>query len=267
MGKRKTVSVGNGEFIIGPDAIYTFAHYYMYPDTGRQVVCVGMDHFADTAYFDVVREILRPCDLVLFEDVSAARLTPEAKSAILAWTKGQIFSDSLDGALLATAGGAYCAMAIMLHLHYEGDSFVSEHSQPHWVNVDLFTDTKVEEEFFKTLEKRLGEVSPEHKQRLVAQARHAMAGVESGELSVSALRDFLISVEFDEIIDRIMFDVMVAPRNTHCMEEFDRLARTSPYEFIGIKFGTHHIYSLRASLEERGYLYQNSRRLQALALT
>jgi len=268
MSAGETVSTGDGEFLIGPDAIYTFVHYYQHPDTRQMVVLIGMDHFADAAYFEEVKELLRTCDLVLLEDVSAERFTPEAKDQILAWAKGQISSDSLDEALMGTVGGAYAAMAIMLNLPYEGDFFVSEDGQPHWVNVDLFTnDKEAEDEFYKTLGERLSEMPLEHKEKLVTQARQAIGDVENDDSPMAVFRDFLISVEFDEVVDQIMNDVMIAPRNAHCLQEFDRLVAERSPEFIGIKFGTHHISSLRAALEERGYIHQGSRDLRALALT
>ena len=58
-----------GEFVVAPDGIYTYAHYYEHPETKRRVIFMGMNHGGDKEYFESVVNILEEAEVVLYEDL------------------------------------------------------------------------------------------------------------------------------------------------------------------------------------------------------
>src|SRR3989344_1351220 len=84
---------------IESDAISPRVNYFWHPRDRRTVILVGTLHQADPAYYLHLREILRPCDYVIYEGPLADKLAPESQE--LYWYrefigKPQLFGEDFD---------------------------------------------------------------------------------------------------------------------------------------------------------------------------
>src|SRR3989344_728836 len=70
----------HGESIIKPEGIYTLAHFYKHPKTGKEVYIIGTDHSGDKEYYNQIAEILQKCDVVIYEEsIHGQKRTEPAK--------------------------------------------------------------------------------------------------------------------------------------------------------------------------------------------
>lgn len=252
------------EFIVDPSGIYVFAHYYLHPDQNRRVVLTGTCHVADAIFYEQVRSILSPCDLVLSEHFTLEQVERDRR---ITWINEQIFSDSIEDAFYSAIAYGPSGLAYMLGLCDENDALQNEYRMPHWVNVDLLASdesSEVREALDESCKERWRDISILVKEQTVAYFRDAIKRIACDDFRKSELEEAQRLTDFDEY-EVVSQEILVAPRDMHCFAVFDRLIEERRPEFIGIKFGAGHMKSHRSLLEARGYLYEKSIRLQGIA--
>ncbi|MFY9458110.1 MAG: hypothetical protein WAP23_04300 [Candidatus Spechtbacterales bacterium] len=251
------------EYIVDPSGTYTFAHYYFHPDQGRRVVLTGTCHVADAIFYEQIRKILSPCDLVLSEHFTLGQVQRHER---IAWIKEQIFSVSIEDAFYSAVMYGPTGLAYMLGLCDENDALQNEYSLPHWVNVDLLVSarSKIRETYDEDLKERWRDISILVKERIVAYFRDVIERIARDDFRKSELQEAERLTDGDEFEVPVK-EILVFPRDASCFVEFDRLVEERRPEFVGIKFGCGHTKSQRSLLEARGYVYEKSIRLQAIA--
>ncbi len=247
-----------GEYIVDSSGIYVFAHYYRYPDKNLRVVLTGMCHVADEMFYEQVRNILAPCDLVLSEHFTLKQVERHQR---IEWINEQIFSDSIEDAFYFSVFYGPMGLEYMLGLCDENDAFQNEYRMPHWVSVDPLVFKSSLDELCK---EHWRDISILVKKQTVAYFRDAIKRIECGDFRKSELEEAERLTGLYEL-EVAVKEIVVLPRDAYCFVEFDRLVEERRPEFVGIKFGAGHMKSQRSMLESRGYIHEKSIRLQAVA--
>ncbi len=254
MSIRKAVPLFNDEFVVSPSGIYTFAHHYIHPHTGRKVIIVGMNHAGDEEYFEKIKQILAECDLVLFEDIRKERKSSHDREAEEAEMRKVFFGSNVEKAF-------FCAMQLyfmnaqkVLSSPEEEEAFDAEYNQPHWFSGDtmLLTETQ-KREYLELLTNKLQAIPQERKQEMVEYVKTALRKMERGQFTKRDLGEGFIFFWQDKQLVETVLEVLGKPRDLHCFQEFDRLVQERNPQLVGIKFGAGHIPHLRSLLEARNY--------------
>ncbi len=251
------------EYIVDSSGIYVFSHYYLCPDQNRRVVLTGTCHVADAVFYEQVRNILAPCDLVLSEHFTLEQVERHHR---IAWINEQIFSDSIEDAFYSAVMYGPRGLAYMLGLCDENDALQNEYRMPHWVNADTlaFESSGICEEQDESCKERWRDISILVKKQTITYFRDAIKRISCGDFRKSELVEAERLPDLDEL-EVAVKEIVIFPRDAYCFVEFDRFVEERGPEFVGIKFGAGHMKSQRSMLEERGYIHEKSIRLQAIA--
>lgn len=265
--------LGSCEYIVRHDGVYTFAHFYKDPETKRRVVLVGMVHFADPAFYEQVKNILGPCDLVLHEDITPDYIKMQevdSKTKFIQYVHDNIFSDDLDNSFgFISSSSSY--LYYLAGFPYEGHVFENEYQQPWWVNTDLLRD-HIDDfaryyEINTVLEEIRQQISIQHKQQCVRKAQRAMELIDDGRLNMHQLSQsdlgLLQIVSETSLSIALTNDILVTSRDAFLFNEFDALLPVRDPGLVGLKWGAGHMTSQRAMIEIRGYAYEYSMPLRS----
>lgn len=253
----KTTRLFNGEVIVDNTGLYTFAHCYRHPQTGRWVHMTGMNHVGEVEYFEQVKRILAACNLVLSEDITKERSEREERYIEAAQMRETLFDGNLDEAFFVAMQIFFIDIGKALKLPMEDEVFEIEYGQPHWFSGDtLLLSEEQEAEYMESLQGKLATISPVRKQEVVEYVKAVLEIIERKEFTKSLVGEGMVFFYTDQLLVEALLEALGKPRDLHCFEEFDRLVADRNPEVIGIKFGAAHMSYQRALLEQRGYVHQ-----------
>ncbi len=262
------ISLFGEEFIVRPDGIYTYAHYYEHPETGRRVIIVGTNHAGDREYFEAIARILEKAEVVLYEGPSS---TEDEESAEYYKKAGEdvlkkLYSQDPDEAFLAAMTAFFWEGHKHLRLMGEGSAF--NHSKPGWESGDaeFFTRLKNDKEWERQFQQKLQTaLTPERKREIVEFVRKAVKEMEEGRFTRKDYGDGFVFFWSDKNLVRTILDIYAKSRDEMVMERLDAIVSEKDPDIIGIKFGAGHISYQRKLLEERGYVLQYSTELRNIS--
>lgn len=259
-----TTELFGGEFVVKPDGIYTFAHYYEHPETGREVVIIGMNHGGDKKYFEQVATILEEADLVLYEATRGQPKNPAVVEMQRAEDLVKMFSDDLDEAFLAAMRMYFESAAEYLQFTLEDDSF--NYAQPGWEPGDIEFFLRItEEEFNAAFQEGLKRPTLERKRAVVEYVKDTLVRMQNKQFAKKDFGDGFVFFYSDPAIVGIFDEVLGKPRDEAVFDRFDQLVAERDPQVVGIKFGAAHIVNQRRLLEQRGYVHQYTIELRNLA--
>ncbi|MBI2122400.1 MAG: hypothetical protein HYT98_04780 [Candidatus Sungbacteria bacterium] len=258
-----------GEFVVAPDGIYTYAHYYEHPATKRRVIFVGMNHGGDKEYFESAAKILEDAEVVLYEDLPRDQNEDESEARRSAEEDlHKLSSENIDEAFYPAIRTYFRKVREYLRLVSEGSMF--DYSKSGWESGDaeFFVRLKSDETLHRFLgeqQKNLIHIAPERKREVVKYVKRALKGIESGRFTKKDLGDGFVFFWSDENLVSIILDALGKPRDEIVLGRFDKIVRERNPRVVGIKFGAAHITYQRKLLEQRGYVLQRSVKLKNLS--
>ena len=255
------VSQDGGEFVIKPDGIYTYAHYYEHPEFGRKVIMVGMNHVGDKKYYEEVKKILEPPEIILFE--GCMHPSPEKEIPDEDFQKEaeedfrKMNSEVVDEAFFPAIRTYF-----MVTQQYFKD-LVSESSQ--FDVTESRWEAGDEEKFDFSSEEKMKEglnrLSVFRKKAVVEYVKNVLKRVENNQFSKKEWGDGFIFLWSDEALMDILQGAIGRPRDEMVFRKFDKIVLEKNPQSIGIKFGAAHIQYQRKLLERRGYQHKYSMEL------
>lgn len=265
-----------GEFVIKPDGIYTYVHYYRHPQTGRKIVMAGMNHGGDKEYFEKIAGILDDCEIVLYEASPPTSKTEaekeeekrEKQKENEAYFK-MLDGDNIEAAFYATTRAYFVKAVEYLAMPEEGDFF--NRAKPGWESGDaefferFKNDKELEKKFEVDFQEKLARCSLEWKKKAIDFTRAAIAKIEKKEFTKRDFGGGFIFFWSHPVNTEITLGMLGLPRDEMVFEKFDKVVKEKNPRTVGIKFGAGHINNQRKLLEQRGYLYLYSIELRNLA--
>lgn len=258
-----------GEFVVKPDGIYTYAHYYEHPESKRSIIIVGMNHGGDREYFEQAAKILGGAEVVLYEGVppsqkeTSEEIEKEAQEDLQ-----KLASEDVDGAFYAAIRSYFRKAHKYLQLVGEGSAF--DYSKTGWESGDaeffvrLKNDEKLQQ-FMTERQKDLARLTPDRKKEIVEFVRKALKNIEDGQFTKKDFGDGFIFFWSDQKLISIFLDALGKPRDELVLERFDRIIEEKNPHVVGIKFGAAHVAYQRKLLEQRGYILRRSIELRNIA--
>lgn len=267
----KTIVCLNGELIIRPDGAYTFAHFYEHPITKHSVVLVGMIHFGDEVFYQMVANLINSADVVLYEasihqekenDNGASEKVNDEQEELK-----KVYSDSIDEAFFPALCFFFKKAEQYLGLFHESNCFDAKRSN--WVTGDgKFGELSKEswQQLVDTMTRGLARLSVEEKIAIVEFFRGGLAKIRDGVFQKHDILKGLALLETHPILQQIMDDATIGRRDDITFETFDKIVEEKKPSFIAIKFGVAHMPYQRQLLEQRGYIQKRSVELRAISI-
>lgn len=257
------IELFGGEFVVKPDGIYTFAHYYEHPETGHKIIIIGMNHGGDEEYFKQVAGILEEADLVLYEVTRGQPKDPTVVEMQRATDLIKMLSDDLDEAFPAAMGLYFESATEYLQLAQEQDLLTALSG---WEPGDIeFWLRTTEEEFDAAYQKGLAGLTPDRKRAVVEYVKDALWRMENKEFTKKDFGDGFVFFYSDQATVDMLLGVLGNPRDEEVFGRFDQLVEERDPQVVAIKFGAAHTANQRRLLEQRGYIHVRTVELRNLA--
>jgi hypothetical protein len=264
----KSAKLFGGELLIQPDGIWTAAHAYEHPQTGREVTIIGTNHGGDKKYYDDIDYILEAHDIVIFEasmPPAKSEQSSKIKSSIASgvgllvekYMLAQLHRPNPEKAFIP-AVSSYFGAAQKVYESQEGQAF--DYTQPNWISGDgaffRSLDKKKIEEAKKEFMEGVASVPKEQKKEIVDHMKNGLKKIRRGTFEKRDLGEGFITLYSDPKITAVLNDIVAKPRDEMVLKTFDRIVEEHDPESVAIKFGAAHIGNQRRMLEERGYVHQ-----------
>lgn len=217
-----------------------------------------MNHVGDKKYYENVKKILEPCEVVLYEycihPSSQEAISDEDFQKETEEDFRKMNSEVIDEAFFP----AIRTYFIVIQQYFK--DLVSESGQfdvagSGWEAGD-------EEKFDFSPEEKMKEglnrLSVFRKKNVVEYVKNALKRVENNQFSKKEWGDGFIFLWSDEVLMDILPGAIGRPRDEMVFRKFDQIIREKNPQSIGVKFGAAHMRYQRKLLEQRGYRHKYS---------
>lgn len=257
------IKLFGGEFVVKPDGIYTYAHYYEHPETGRRVIEIGMNHGGDKEYFEQVTKILEGADLVIYEVTRGQPRDPDTVRKAKEEAFVELHSNDPNIVFRAAMYLYFESAAECLQLVQEQDFLAAP---PDWEPGDVgFFLQLTEEELDATYQRGLARLTLERKRAVIGYVKDVLERMEKKQFTRKDFGDGFVFFYSDPAIVDMLDEVLAKPRDEEVFECFDRLVAERDPQVVAIKFGAAHTAYQRELLERRGYVHARTVELCNLA--
>ena len=263
-----------GEYLVTPEGDFTYAREYQHPKTGQTIKLIGMSHYGDKEYMEQVADILKECDLVIYEGpfeppTEAGELEEKEKQKEM---DKNLFGANLDEAFRG-ALSVYEA-EILKYLPHINERYFFDETQPNWIGGETKWWKKDQSpEGPKELENKIHEeiarIPDEYKLEYVILVRKKVEHIRRrhGVTAQDVFEFFKIAggkyFQKENKIFNDMVDRLNKERHLELEQTLDRVLSERNPKMLGIKYGAYHTAWLRPRIEARGFVLKNSTPLKA----
>lgn len=262
----RTLSCFNGEFLVSKSGIYTHAHWYRHPKSGREVLLVGTNHIGDRECYEYINTLLKTADIVLHESSgSQTDVVPsEVKKQVKEDARRILAGEMLD--LYSILGAFFNPLKNYFKLPGEGDVF--DRSQDHWQegDADFFDQLRQSPEFEKNILKKLQRGIKNLDKNDVRQITNIVrAALKKMNNRTFTKKDFgfaMAKMWSIDCISTLFVSTLANPRDKIVVEKIEQIFKKQKNVLkIGVIFGAAHIHNLCYLLERRGFMQEHTEKL------
>jgi len=265
----------NGEFIVSERGIFTRAHWYRHPKTGRKVILAGTNHMGDRDCYEYIDTILRSAHVVLHEG-SGPKLDPEEKEREYKEVKEQAAIDVeriITGDTQIDLSSAQRAFFITIENYFNlpSEKDVFDRSQQHWEQGDieffdqLKRDPALEKKILGELQEALAKLDEKDIQPIIKVIQSALKKIKNNTFT---RRDFgftMAEMWANPHVVELVTSALALPRDKITVARTEHIFSTQEHvNIIGIVFGAGHIFNLCYLLESLGYELMRTERLLSM---
>ncbi|MDX1607915.1 MAG: hypothetical protein R3251_01780 [Candidatus Spechtbacterales bacterium] len=253
----------NNELSISTTGVYTRAHLYRHPKTGREVKLIGMLHTAEPDYYTQVKNELLACDVVLYEYIE-----DNSGNDQVADDGQEIRNSHKEDFLMAIIQSYFAALDTrpIDFLMGEGAAFSSMRQRENWFCADFFHEDserahELQRRVSDTMLRRIRRISEDRAFKAAFFLGDAIVNIKK---EIFTKRDFArtIKIIFDrDLLGNIIDRDAIKQRDTFCFDRFDEVIKTHAPKLVGIKYGVAHMHNQKRLLKKRGYEHISSKKL------
>ena len=250
---------------ITPDGLYTLVYHYHHPETGKEIVLLGMNHWGSGAYFNEAGEYLKDRDVIIHEGVR-----PENRERYQEiWKRlDEILEQEISpmDKEFHEVSEKYMRTAFQ-KLQLKTEREVSREDQKNWIAGDeTFLLSLTEEESLKNYARQqlaaFRRIPDATKQALIKIFADGIRNMDKGEWPARDLANcYRIISPIEELY---AIPSQERKREELVMQTLEKVFREKNTRRVAIKFGATHAKGLKNLLQAKGYIIKKVDRIKNL---